>query len=254
MKTAQATASQDALDCLAACCWFKGLSDAALAGLGALAQWRTYQTGEHLYRLGDMPDGVFGVREGSFKIVTGSRDGRDAVTTVIAAGGWFGEIFLFAGQPYFADCLALQRGRVLFLARSDLLALCEQWPVVYRNLLTDVCTKARYTSWMSVQYKLASPELRLAHRLSLALQVSPQSSPGEWIELRERLSHELIAQMLGLSRPRVSQAMQALVRAGVLTADRGRVRVHGARLKAFCLDEGHAQALRLTSPPTTTAT
>ena len=236
-------------DFLQTCPWFSGIPREVLFGLATHAEWRTFGADQVLYRRGVFPTGVFGVVHGSFKIVTSSRDGRDAVTTVLGRDTWFGEICLFASQPYIADCIATQPSKVMFIAASALFDVCDQVPLVQKRLLVEVSKKAMAVYWMSSHYKLASPELRIAHRLEIARQSSNTSvrtgtlnakKSSAWTELSEPMSHEVIAQMVGLSRPRVSTAMKALERAGVLTSARGRIRVNVVRLKAFCQDSSGA--------------
>lgn len=224
----------DALLLLSRCHWLEGVPVDALRKLSTQVQWRNFKSGEYIYRSRDLPQGVYGVLSGSVKIGIGSSEGHDAVTTVLADGTWFGEVFLWAQQAYFLDCCAMQASCLLFIPSAALNAICEDHPVVYRNLLKDVSTKALYTHWMSVQYKLYSPEMQVARRLLVALHLQPTTTECDWVELRERLSHELIAQMVGLSRPRVTQAIKTLVQQGLMTAHRGRICIHVEKLSAFC--------------------
>jgi len=227
---------RDAHEFLSTCPWLADTPPDAVQGLAAHASWRDYRAGDAVYRCGNRPAGVFGVAAGQFKIVVASAHGRDAVSTVVPAGEWFGEAFLLADIPYFADCLALDKGRALFLPRAALADFCAQWPVVYRRLNEVICRKSLLIVRMAVQYKVGDPEMRLAHRLVMAMEETPRDAGAEWVTLRERLSHELLAQMLGLSRPRVTLAVQALTEAGVLIARRGLVQVHAARLQRYCSD------------------
>ncbi|WP_077034283.1 Crp/Fnr family transcriptional regulator [Pelomonas sp. KK5] len=230
----------DALQFLRACPWLAGVPDEALAALRpADCFWRGYEPRESLYRRGETLGHVFGVRAGSFKIVSGNRAGSETITALVPAGEWFGEILLFSGEPAFADCVAIGRSRVLLLTEAALRGLAERWPAVNRQLLHIVARKARSTFWMNVHYKMAGPERMLARRLELSLAFGPPPGDAEWVALREHLSHEVLAGMLGLSRPRVSLAMQALAAEGLLEARRGRVRVHVARLRRYC-DDGEA--------------
>lgn len=226
--------ASDTLQFLSQCRWLVGVPVEALRALATQVQWQSFKPGDYVYRCRDLPSGVYGVLSGSLKIGIGNAEGHDAVTTVLADGAWFGEIFLWAQQAYFLDCSALQTSKLLFIPKAVFLALCEDHPVVLRKLLHDVATKALAAHWMAVQYKLSNPEMLVARRLLVALHTQPTTLHTEWVELKERLSHELIAQMLGLSRPRVSQAMQALTQEGVMTAQRGRIGIHVEKLTAYC--------------------
>lgn len=227
----------DTLALLAACPWLAGAPADALAMAASESSWRRLAPGECLYRVGDRVEHVFGVRAGSFKLVAASREGRESVTTVVPEGGWFGDFFCFSGEPSFIDCVALEPAQALALRGAALHAIGARWPEVYRRLLGDVARKGVHVFWMSVQHKLASPELKLAQRLVLVLEHAAGASEAGWTALRGRYSHELLAQMLGLSRPRVTIAVQALVDAGLLRAVRGRLAVQAERLRAYCRAE-----------------
>lgn len=233
MKTSPISNPQQALDCLARCHWFDDLPEAGRAELVGGAHWRSVDSGEHVYRVSGMPDGVYGVCSGSVKILVGDDEGREAVIDVVAAGQWFGSLALLSGDPHFADSVALAPSELLFVPRPLLLGLAERWPVVYRNLATSGSRAAAAAMWMAAQYMLANPEMRLAQRLSVALQWGHTRNDEEWVTLRNRVSHELLAGMLGLSRPRLTLAVQALTRAGVMAAERGWIRVNRVRLKAY---------------------
>jgi CRP-like cAMP-binding protein len=122
----------------------------------------------------------------------------------------------------------------LFLPREAFLAFCDRRPVIYRNLLQDASIKLKQACWMGLQNKLQSPELRLAHRLKLLPELLAANPALEWVTLTDRLSHELLAQMLGLSRPRVSQAMKALELKGIVKGGHGKQFVHHIRLASYC--------------------
>lgn len=98
--------------------------------------------------------------------------------------------------------MALERSELLFVSQPLLLGLAGQWPQVCRNLAMSASRAATASMWMAVQSMLASPEMRLAQRLSVALQWAHTTNDGKWVTLRKRVSHELLARMPGLSRPR----------------------------------------------------
>lgn len=233
MKTSPIATPRPALECLAACRWFDELPAPGRDALVAGAHWRSYDGGEHVYRQGSTPDGVYGVWRGGIKILVSDDEGREAVIDVVSAGQWFGSLALLSGAPHFADSLALERSELLFVPRTLLLDVAGQWPVIFRLLATDASRAAVASMWMAAQVMLAGPEMRLAQRLKVALQWGHADNDAEWVALRNRVSHELLAGMLGLSRPRLTLAVQALTRAGVMTTERGWIRVNRIRLDAY---------------------
>ncbi|MBF7731683.1 Crp/Fnr family transcriptional regulator [Pseudomonas sp. N040] len=222
------------LDPIFAYRWFDGVPPGDLQQLAAAGVQRSYASNAALYCAGEQPRGVYGVLGGNFKIALSNREGQEATVTVIGAGGWLGEAALFEGAPYLANCTALRASQVLFLPRESFLAFCDRWPVIYRNLLQDASVKLKQACWMSLQNKLQSPEVRLAYRLQLLPELLAAEPGQEWISLTDRLSHELLAQMLGLSRPRLSQAMKVLELDGIVKGGHGHQSINRVRLAQYC--------------------
>lgn len=214
--------------------WFKGVARNDLQQLTDTGVRRNYAAHACIYSAGEQLLGVFALLAGSCKFALTSQDGQEAIVTVVGAGGWLGEAAFFEGEPYLANCTALRASQVLFLPREPFLAFCDRWPVVYRNLLQDTCTKLKQACWMALQNNLHNPELRLAHRLQLMPELLAADPEQEWITLAERLPHELLAQMLGLSRPRISQAMKALELEGIVNGGHGRLQINPIRLARLC--------------------
>lgn len=227
------------LELLYGCHWFTGVAQADLRQLFLAAELQHYPAGTCVYTAGGHPAGVYGVLSGSFKIALSNPGGLEATVTLINSGGWLGETALFEGEPYLANCYALRPGQVLFLPRQPFLALCDRWPVVYRNLLQDTCSKLKQACWMALQNNLQTPELRLAHRLQLLPELAHRNLDNDWVELADRLPHELLAQMLGLSRPRISQAMKTLEQAGILKGGHGKLSISRSRLTMLCKGPGN---------------
>lgn len=229
-----------ALDPIFAYRWFDTVPADELQRLASTGVQREYPAKALLYRAGEPPRGVYGVLEGSFKIALTSRAGQEATVTVVGDGGWLGEAALFEGEPYLANCTALRASRVLFLPGEALLAFCDRWPVVYRNLLQDASEKLKQACWMSMQHMLRGPELRLAYRLQILPELLAAAPLQEWVHLKNRLSHELLAQMLGLSRPRLSQAMKILELEGIVSGGHGHQQINRVRLDHYCSRADHA--------------
>lgn len=214
--------------------WFRGVANSDLQQLTAAGIRRNYAANTCIYSVGEQPQGVFALLTGSCKIALTSQEGQEGIVTVVGAGGWLGEAAFFEGEPYLANCTALRASQLLFLPREPFLAFCDRWPVVYRNLLQDTCAKLKQACWMGLQNNLHNPELRLAHRLQLLPELLAANHDQEWITLSDRLSHEMLAQMLGLSRPRISQAMKALVLEGVLKGGHGHLQINHVQLSRLC--------------------
>ena len=82
---------------------------------------------------------------------------------------------------------------------------------------------------MKAKGRLAHVLLRLADKLGEA--------DGEYLSLRQRISHEELAEIVGTTRPRVTAFMQEFKASGILDKESRTIRLHRARVTQFMKKE-----------------
>ncbi len=113
------------------------LGMAALQVLAIGAEQRSYNVGEKLFRAGDIADGGFVVRRGSFKV---SADGFKH-DTIAGPGTLIGELALMAEMPRPGTATALEYSSVVRLSRSLYQRVLESHPDAARRVRDDLAAR-----------------------------------------------------------------------------------------------------------------
>jgi CRP-like cAMP-binding protein len=107
---------------------FRGLADATLDGIAALAVKRTYYKGSVIFSQGDEGDALFGVASGRVRISASASGGREVFLNIMEPGDTFGEIAVMDGLPRTANAMALDTSTLIVIQRGDFLPLLEREP------------------------------------------------------------------------------------------------------------------------------
>jgi len=116
---------------------FAGLPDAESDDLARLARERRAVPGEVLFRSGETCASVFGLLDGSAKLVRRA-GGRDTVIDLLGPGDLLGDTALFSGRGHECDAVALTECRLLCLASLPLLRHLQHAPRTAIALLTHM--------------------------------------------------------------------------------------------------------------------
>ena len=187
--------------------WFSELPPKVVAQIAALSRTRRFGDGQLIHAKGDAPDGLYNVRTGRVRISTVAADGKELLSLLFDPGGWFGDVSMFDGLPRTHSAHAMGVTEILFLPRTSLLALLARQPTLYPHFLRMQSRKLRLAFEYIEQSTFLSLTERLSQRLLLLGQLYGQQSVDG---LRINLSHQDIAQMLGVSRQRVSKELKVL--------------------------------------------
>src|SRR5262245_52912937 len=107
---------------------FRGLPDASLKRIAALATRRTYSKGAVIFAQGDQGDALFGVAAGRVRISASGAGGQEVFLNIMEPGDTFGEIAVMDGLPRTAAATALDHTTLIMIKRNDFLQLLEREP------------------------------------------------------------------------------------------------------------------------------
>ncbi|MBO0682203.1 MAG: Crp/Fnr family transcriptional regulator [Candidatus Dormibacteraeota bacterium] len=146
----------------------------------------------------------------SFELTAG---GKQLLMEIIEPGGIEGLLWVAGLHGPFTE--ARQRSVVFPLARSDLDGLLDEEPVIARNLLQMILHRLERREEQLHSLAHREPTQRLARQL-LALGDYLGIREGNEIVLRSRLTHQALADMLGLRRETITYHLHVLERAGAV--------------------------------------
>lgn len=164
-----------------------------------------YPKGAVLFVEGQAPRGIFVLCKGRVKLSIGSSDGKTLILKIAEAGEVLGLSATVSGKPYELTAETLDPCQVNFIKREDFLRFLHEH--------TDACFKV--AEQLSEKYNSACHEIRslgLAHSAAeklaqLLLEWCNHNGQDTKQEARLKiaLTHEEIAQMIGISRETVTR-------------------------------------------------
>lgn len=207
--------------------WFSACAPALQTELLRLARMRHLNPDESLFARGGEADGLCCVVAGALRIGALDAQGDSTLLAYLEPYQWFGEISLIDGRPRTHDAVADGPTQVLVVPREPLLAWLDTHPAMWRELARLACRKLRVL-FIAVEELAQLPlEERVWRRLQLVARgYGSRGAPRR----RIRLSQELLAQMLGVSRQSINKALKAL-------EANGRLRLHYGEIELLTLNE-----------------
>jgi CRP/FNR family transcriptional regulator, cyclic AMP receptor protein len=181
----------------------------------------TVNTGELLCRVGRPVTYWFGVVDGLLKMSNDSAVGMPITFTGVPPGGWFGEGTVLKNECYRYNIQALRKSVVAGIPAASFHWLLDRSIGFNRFVMQQLNERlGQFIAAREID-RLVHPDARVAR--SLASLFHPVLYPGVGELLR--ITQQELGYLVGLSRPRVNEALNALQTAGVIRIEYGGVRV-----------------------------
>ncbi len=198
--------------------------------------------GELVCRVGRPVTYWFGVVDGLLKMSNDSALGVPITFTGVPPGGWFGEGTVLKNEPYRYNIQALRKSTVAGISAATFHWLLDRSIGFNRYVMMQLNERlGQFIAAREID-RLNDPDQRVAR--SLAALFHPVLYPGVGELLR--ITQQELGYLVGLSRQRVNEALQALHGAGVIRVEYGGVRV----LDLECLRRYGAEVSASSAPRT----
>jgi CRP/FNR family cyclic AMP-dependent transcriptional regulator len=218
---------------------FRGLSEATLDAIAALAVKRSYYKNSVIFSQGDEGDALFGVVSGRVRISASAPGGREVFLNIMEPGDTFGEIAVMDGLPRTANAVALDTSTLVVIQRADFLPFLEREPQLASHLLKLMCERLRWTSELVEESAFMDGPARLAKRLLILASLHGRAARVGELELR--ISQAELARFLGISRQIVNQHLSDWRRLGWLELGRTQIVIRNAdALRTLIADAARA--------------
>lgn len=203
--------------------WFAGLAPQIREDALSRAVRMELAAGDCLFARGDEFNGFFGILEGAIRIDGFASNGQEAILTFYEPGAWFGEISAFDDLPRLFNAHAHQPTVLLKIGRADFDALLDRHPALCRLFLRLECSRLRLIASVFEEFTTQTLEERLANRLvTLIASFNSSSSATSFARRIElRLSQEMLGNLVGATRQRVSQVLKHWARDGLIEQRQG---------------------------------
>ena len=186
-----------------------------------------------IFSQGDAADAVFYIREGRIKLTVLSKRGKEATIALLGAGNFLGEECIAAVQPQrMATAMAITPATLLKVERREMVRALHA-----NHALSDVFVSYLLSRNARIQEDLVdqlfnSSEKRLARALLLLAQFGKDGTPETVIP---KISQEVLAEMVGTTRSRVSFFMNRFRKLGFIEYN-GKLSVHSSLLNVILHD------------------
>jgi CRP-like cAMP-binding protein len=201
--------------------WLAALQADERARVHADLQVVSVAPGELLCRVGRPAVYWFGVIDGLLKMSNDSAQGIPVTFTGVPPGGWFGEGTVIKRETYRYNIEALRKSVVAGIPVDTFHWLIER-SISFNRFITQQLNE-RLGQFIAAREidRLSDPDARVAR--SLAALFHPVLYPGVGEMLR--ITQQELGYLVGLSRQRVNEALQAMQAAEVIRIEYGGVRV-----------------------------
>ncbi|CAN5149964.1 MAG: Crp/Fnr family transcriptional regulator [Gemmatimonadetes bacterium] len=200
-------------EALADCRLFRDLPGPALQTLAEAVRHVRFGRGERLIPMGQRPDRLLVIRQGLVKLAGVSARGIERILYVSRPGDVVGQGVLLDGYAPDYEVAAMTPVRALAIGRRELLRVGRSQPVVILSLAREV---ARMMKAMTERVMAATTADVPARLSQLLLEFADLPDGTGQAPLGYPLTHELMAQIVGASRPHTSTVLGALEAAGAV--------------------------------------
>jgi len=196
---------------------FNGLSDAGLQALAQVAVLREYDGGESLFRQEENAAGFFVMVSGVVTVFRAGTDGRQQILHVFEDPGEVcGEVPVFEGGTYPAAAEVSSVSRLLYLPRTEFLAITRRHPEILLEMLAVLSRRLRRFVGLIDDLSLKD----VAARLAKYILVKDGETGGDFVDLG--MSKGMLASRLGTIAETISRTFRKMQQAGLVAVD-GRI-------------------------------
>lgn len=202
---------------------FSQLREGDLERIARAAHERTYAKNSIIAFADQAGDALYVVLSGQVKLVLTAEDGREVILSTRNKGDFFGDLSLIDDEPLDANAVAMEDSTLLVLRRDDFQRCLEEIPQMGIGLLRALCKRLRQADTKIGSLVLLDVPGRVA---ALLIELADQN---DGVTIAQRVTHHLIAQMVGASRETVSRTMSDLVGQGLIEVTRRNFTIHNRR-------------------------
>lgn len=186
----------------------------------------TYRTDDVIFSQEGRADAVFYIQTGRIKLVMTSAQGKEAIAAMLGAGEFFGEGCLI-GQPLrLATARAMAVSEVMRIEKAEMVRVLHDEPTFGERFMTHLLTRISHAEEDLTDHLFNSSEKRLARALLLLANFGKEGGPQP---ITMKISQETLAEIVGTTRPRISQFMNKFRRLGFIDYN-GHLEVHSSLL------------------------
>ncbi len=210
---------------------FSMLTEAQAVSVADAVVKRRFKRGELIVEQGKKSNALFILLNGRARVMSADSRGREVILATLQPGDHIGEMSLIDNEPHSATVRAEVQTDVLMLGRAEFARCLPENSSMAYAIMHGLVQRLRHADRKIESLALMDVYGRVARAL-LEFAADTDSDTGEML-IREKISRQDIAKMVGASREMVSRVMKDLEERGFIqTQDNGSIIVKD-RLTAF---------------------
>ena len=213
----------------------KGRDFDPLAFLATIGEGRKsvlFQRKQGIFAQGDAADAVFYIQTGKVRLTVVSNDGKEATIGILGDGEFFGEGALAGQALRMGSATAMTDCAVLRIDKKAMMQALHREHTFSDMFVAHLLARnIRYEEDL-VDQLFNSSEKRLARILLLLAHFGKEGKPESVVP---KVSHEMLAEMIGTTRSRVSFFMNRFRKLGFIHYNGG-LQVHSSLLNVVLHD------------------
>ena len=181
---------------------------------------RRFKRGEVIVEQGKKSNALFILLNGRARVVTADTRGREVILATLQPGDHIGEMSLIDNEPHSATVRAEVQTDVLMLGRAEFARCLPENTSMAYAVMRGLVQRLRHADRKIESLALMDVYGRVARAL---LEFAVDGGDGELL-IRDKISRQDIAKMVGASREMVSRVMKDLEERGFIqTQDNGSI-------------------------------
>ena len=197
---------------------FEGLSNNELTALSDVATLRVFPKDRVVIMAAEEGDSLFVIHQGQVKVSIVSEDGREVILSILDEGNFFGEMSLLDGHPRSANVTTTTETELLMVRRADFLHFIQKSPQTAIKLLSVLANRLRKTDRKIEGLALSDVTGRITQTL-LQLAEEQGSPTLDGVLIKDRPTHQDLANMSGTTRETVSRILKRLESQGYIVPE-----------------------------------
>ena len=204
-----------------------------LAHVGEGRSIGRYRKDQIVFSQGQPADAVFYIQRGKVKVTVVSEQGKEAVVAMLGTSEFFGEGCLGGQTQRIATVATMTESVIVRLEKAAIVRVIHEQPAFSEMFIAHLLARTIRVEADLVDQLFNSSEKRLARLLLLLANFGKEGRPEPIIA---KISQEMLAEMIGTTRSRVSFFMNRFRKLGFIEYNGG-IEVHSSLLNIVLHDQ-----------------
>jgi CRP/FNR family transcriptional regulator, cyclic AMP receptor protein len=174
---------------------------------------KEFKKAEVVYSQGDAANSIIFLQKGGVKLTVVNEAGKEAVTAILGPDDFFGESCLTGQSVRMGSATAITPVTVHVIEKGEMLRVLHEQNTFSDQFIISMLTRKIRTEEDLIDQLFNSTEKRLARTLLLLAGYGKEAQPSG---LLPHVTQEILAEMVGTTRPRINFFMNKFRKSGLI--------------------------------------